>query len=233
MFPPPITMPTSTPISTSSRTSWAICCNVRGEMPYLPSPISASPLSLRRIRLKRGGLCEGTVTGRGSYLAPQRRSRRASRNACQVSRKRVRPSVDVDGDADVNVCTRLPPASVCVVEALLARRAREARQDLDLRERVELDVDGAGLELFEAARGGEEPGIERSDGAVVGLERALQRAAELGEVLAQVGDALVQLAAFARDLARVDGHRVLLPDVGDGEQQGEQGGRRGEHDAPR
>src|SRR5437764_6723939 len=75
MFPPPMTIPTSTPISTISWISWAICCSVLGEMPYLPSPIRASPLSLRRMRLKRGDLSAGVVTGGGSYLAPEGRSR--------------------------------------------------------------------------------------------------------------------------------------------------------------
>src|SRR5437763_17181348 len=74
MLPPPMTMPTSTPSSMTSFTSPAICCKVLGEMPYFPSPISASPLSLRRMRLNRG--CrDGAVTGRGSYLAPRGRSR--------------------------------------------------------------------------------------------------------------------------------------------------------------
>src|SRR2546422_5937306 len=73
MFPPPITMPTSTPNLTMSRTSWAICSSVFGEIPYFPSPISASPLSFRRMRLNLGGLVDA-VTGRGSYLAPPGRS---------------------------------------------------------------------------------------------------------------------------------------------------------------
>src|SRR5205814_1511924 len=77
MFPPPMTMPTSTPISMTSRTSCAICWRMRGEMPYLLSPISASPLNLRRMRLNRGGLEVGAGTGGGSYLASVERSRSA------------------------------------------------------------------------------------------------------------------------------------------------------------
>src|SRR5438874_11007554 len=46
-------------------------------MPYLPSPISASPLSLRRMRLKRAGLDEAAVTGGGSYPATWGWSRRS------------------------------------------------------------------------------------------------------------------------------------------------------------
>src|SRR5438552_18654431 len=75
MFPPPMTMPTSTPILTMSRTSWAICSSVFGEIPYFASPISASPLSFRQMRLNLGGLVDA-VTGRGSYLVPPGRSRR-------------------------------------------------------------------------------------------------------------------------------------------------------------
>src|SRR5437870_64574 len=63
MLPPPMTMPTSTPSSMTSFTSDAICCSVFGEMPYLPSPIRASPLSLSRMRLKRGVAVAGVVTG--------------------------------------------------------------------------------------------------------------------------------------------------------------------------
>src|ERR1700760_3295559 len=69
MLPPPMTMPTSTPSSMTSFTSEAICCNVLGAMPYLPSPISASPLSLRRMCLNFGRFALGAVMGRGSYLA--------------------------------------------------------------------------------------------------------------------------------------------------------------------
>ena len=51
MFPPPMVSATSTPSSTQSFTSWAMATSVFGEMPYFPSPISASPESLRRMRL--------------------------------------------------------------------------------------------------------------------------------------------------------------------------------------
>ena len=51
MFPPPIVRATSIPISTASFTSWAMDAIVFGEMPYLLSPMSASPESLRRMRL--------------------------------------------------------------------------------------------------------------------------------------------------------------------------------------
>ncbi len=51
MFPPPMVRATSTPRSTMSFTSCAMAVSVFGEMPYLPSPMSASPESLRRMRL--------------------------------------------------------------------------------------------------------------------------------------------------------------------------------------
>src|SRR5437588_4756001 len=85
MLPPPMTCPTSTPRITTSWISRAICWRILGAMPYLPSPISASPLSLRRMRLNRGGLDEGAVTGRGSYLAGGGWSRRSALKA-QVKR---------------------------------------------------------------------------------------------------------------------------------------------------
>ena len=53
MLPPPIVSATSTPRSTTSFTSWAMAASVGGEMPYFASPMSASPESLRRMRLYR------------------------------------------------------------------------------------------------------------------------------------------------------------------------------------
>src|ERR1700693_44272 len=203
MFPPPMTMPTCTPISTSSRVSWAICCSVFGEIPYLPSPISASPLSFRRMRLNLGGFPVGAVTGRGSYLALRRWS----------------------GSLHCSVCI--------VGEGFLARRAREPRKHFDPGERLELDVDGAGFELLEPACRRQHPSVERSDRAVVRLEGALERSPELGEVPAQVRDPLVELAPLVGDLARVRCDGLLLPDVGDGEQEGEERGRCGEDDSAR
>src|SRR3954470_16325909 len=102
MFPPPITIPTSTPISMMSRTSCAICCSVFGEIPYLPSPISASPLSFRRMRLNRGGLEVEAVTGRGSYLPARRWSRSGGgpRNQ-QSGEDRPTPREEASGAADL------------------------------------------------------------------------------------------------------------------------------------
>src|SRR5207237_987552 len=51
-------------------------------------------------------------------------------------------------------------------------------EDLDLGEGLELDVDGARLQLLETARGRQEAAVERPDGAVVRLESALQRRRE-------------------------------------------------------
>src|SRR5512140_358942 len=51
MLPPPMVSAICTPRSTTSFTSWAMAVSVLGEMPYLPSPMSASPESFRRIRL--------------------------------------------------------------------------------------------------------------------------------------------------------------------------------------
>src|SRR5260370_16474116 len=124
MWPPPMTMPISTPRSTTSRTSWAICCSVRGEMPYLPSPMSASPLSLSRMRLNRGDLGVGALTGGGSYLAP-----------CGRSRRLVRPR------------RGLFRLLVCVVgeQARRIGRPRRARGDSHVGHRFQLGVHGGGL----------------------------------------------------------------------------------------
>src|SRR5712691_10670661 len=53
MLPPPITTPISTPSSMTPRISSATCSSTLGEMPYLLSPISASPDSFSRMRLNR------------------------------------------------------------------------------------------------------------------------------------------------------------------------------------
>src|SRR5262249_32974903 len=60
MFPPPITTATWTPALTTSPISEAMRVNVGGWMPYFPSPINASPDSLRRMRWNRR--FEGAVT---------------------------------------------------------------------------------------------------------------------------------------------------------------------------
>src|SRR5438132_2299208 len=96
MLPPPMTMPTSTPSSMTSRTSWAICCSVLGEMPYFPSPISASPDSLRRMRLNRGALEVGAVTGGGSYLARSGWSRRAEHHQFGPTQGMAESALDLD-----------------------------------------------------------------------------------------------------------------------------------------
>ena len=61
MLPPPITIAICTPASTTSFTSAAMRVSVGGWMPYFPSPIRASPESLRRMRLYRRGVV-GLVT---------------------------------------------------------------------------------------------------------------------------------------------------------------------------
>src|SRR3954466_4487398 len=211
MFPPPMTMPTCTPISMRSRTSWAICCSVLGEMPYLPSPISASPLSFKRTRLNLGALDLGAVTGRGSYLATLGWSRRSNARPSGLPRR----------------------ISVRVVQGFLARRPRRPGEHLDLRQRFELHVHRARLQLLETPRRRQEAGVERPDRAVVGPERALQCTAELRQMPAQIGDPLVQLAPLVGDLARVRGDRLLLPDVGDGQEQRQQRSGCGEDDPAR
>src|SRR6266568_3901837 len=72
MLPPPMVSATSTPISTTSFTSCAMAVSVFGEMPYLPSPMSASPDSLRRMRLYRGfGLSARSLGMLGAFYPTQ------------------------------------------------------------------------------------------------------------------------------------------------------------------
>src|SRR5678816_4431260 len=63
MFPPPITTATCTPAFTTSPISWAMRTSVGGWMPYLPSPMSASPESLRRMRRYRRGVVAVVIGG--------------------------------------------------------------------------------------------------------------------------------------------------------------------------
>src|SRR4051812_11845441 len=51
MLPPPMTSEVCAPLWAISFTSVAMRVSVLGSMPYLPSPMSASPDSLRRMRL--------------------------------------------------------------------------------------------------------------------------------------------------------------------------------------
>src|SRR5215469_14283624 len=68
MFPPPITTATWTPAFTTSPISAAMRSSVGGWIPYFPSPIRASPESLRRMRRYRRGV--GAVTFDRFYPAP-------------------------------------------------------------------------------------------------------------------------------------------------------------------
>src|SRR6195256_2841229 len=164
MLPPPITMPTSTPISTTSRTSCAICCSVLGEMPYFPSPISASPLSFSRMRLNRGGLAAGTGTGGGSYLALWRGSRT---------------------DVPPFPGRAWPPKASGLVGVLgqrqrRIRRLQRTRRDVHLRQRLQLLVHRRRL-VAKPARSGDDHALERADRLVVGADRAGEAAAQPGE----------------------------------------------------
>src|SRR5678815_335209 len=68
MFPPPITTAICTPALTTSPISRAMRSSVGGWMPYFPSPMRASPESLRRMRRYRREL--GAVTFERFYPAP-------------------------------------------------------------------------------------------------------------------------------------------------------------------
>src|SRR5512143_1648064 len=70
MLPPPITRPTWTPAFTTSAISAAVRFTTPGSMPNPCSPISASPLSLSRMRLYLSpvsGTAIGLLTARLSH----------------------------------------------------------------------------------------------------------------------------------------------------------------------
>src|SRR5262249_46605935 len=64
MLPPPMTTATSTPRPRTSATSAAMLSRVVGSMPKPAAPMSASPESLSRMRLKRG-VAAGTASAMG------------------------------------------------------------------------------------------------------------------------------------------------------------------------
>src|SRR5918995_2730794 len=65
--------------------------------------------------------------------------------------------------------------------------------------------------LLEAPRLGKPLPLERADRLVVGVDGTFERAAELREVRAHRGEALVELAPESRDVARALRERLLLP----------------------
>src|SRR5258706_6455967 len=76
MLPPPMTTATSTPSPRTSAISDAIPSSVAGSMPNPDCPMSASPESLSRIRLKRGAFaCAGSPMGSEVYYSLTRRGR--------------------------------------------------------------------------------------------------------------------------------------------------------------
>src|SRR6218665_860202 len=71
MLPPPMTTASSTPACAISFSSSEMRVSVGGWMPYFPSPIRASPDSLRRMRLERDGVA-GADIGSASIPSPRR-----------------------------------------------------------------------------------------------------------------------------------------------------------------
>src|SRR5437879_4464728 len=69
MLPPPMTTATSTPRARTSATSEAMFSSVAGSMPKPPAPMSASPDSLSRIRLKRGLAAGAASAMGGDYIS--------------------------------------------------------------------------------------------------------------------------------------------------------------------
>src|SRR3954470_13323311 len=85
--------------------------------------------------------------------------------------------------------------------------------------------------LRELARGDEQPRLERADGLVERSDRRVEVAADLREVAGKDAEPVVELAAELEDLARVLGHRLLLPAIGNRAQEPDQRRRRGDDHA--
>src|SRR5207248_4417075 len=121
------------------------------------------------------------------------------------------------------------PPSVCVLghggRAQL-RGGERACSRLEGRKRRDLHVELRGGQIAEAARARQDPRLEGSYRFVVGAHGAVERAAELVEVPRGVGQRLVQLPSERGDLAGIAGELLLLPAVGDGEEQREERRRR-------
>src|SRR5262245_48985820 len=117
MLPPPMTMPTWTPSSMTSRISSATCSSTLGEMPYLLSPIRASPESFSKMRLNR------VVVG-FSGNAPPRPPCKPREANCRVRDGQGR------GAGSVRVVGHLPFRQLRSGE--LARNALQSGERLDL-----------------------------------------------------------------------------------------------------
>src|SRR2546423_972824 len=83
---------------------------------------------------------------------------------------------------------------------------------------VDFHRGGRRTELPEPARAHQDSRLKRTNGAVEGLHRAREIAAELNPVPAEVRDALVELGAQFADLLGIHGDRFLPPAIGDGAQ---------------
>src|SRR3954468_11279375 len=213
MFPPPMTMPISTPSSMTSRTSCATCSRILGAMPYFASPMSASPLSLSRMRLNRGGVAVAS----GKLLLAGARPREANVRSWDGQGARAR------GAALIRIVRDGKRAQLGGGE--------RARRRLEGLERRDFHVELRGGEVAEPARAGEDARFEGPYGFVVGAHGAVERAAELVEVPRGVGQPLVQLPSEPRDVAGIGRELLLLPAMGHGEEQREERGRRRQHHA--
>src|SRR5690606_19126453 len=107
---------------------------------------------------------------------------------------------------------------------------QHARLLVHLRDGLDVLVGGHGLEVAELARGRQYAPFERGHRLVVGVHGLAEALAHAHPVLAQPGDALVEVLAEPCDLGGIDGQRLLPPAIGHGAQQRDQrGGRGGDH----
>ena len=65
---------------------------------------------------------------------------------------------------------------------------------------------------------GHDVSLQGPDRLVIGIDRSAQTASRLGHVLAERGQALVELASDLLHLTGILGQSILLPSVGDGPQ---------------
>ena len=140
--------------------------------------------------------------------------------------------------ADVGSAMRSRRSPTSALRWLVARqraveklgRGEPPRRLLDHRglgQRVELGLVDAG----EAARADEHAGLERSGEAVVAVDGALDRPAQVVGVRREAAEPLVELVAELEQRARLLRDVLLRPGVGDGLEDRPEVHRRGERDA--
>ncbi len=159
----------------------------------------------------------GSGCGDGSSGGSGRRS---------LSRQRSRPAAAPGPPTPLGSAARARRRFVQHRQVRRGQRPDDVLHDLRLRQGA------AQAELGQPARGWQHRPLQGADRGVEVADGAAEAAAELVDVPAERAQPLEQLAPGGQHRGGVLGQPVLLPGVGDGAQQRQQGGRRRQVDPP-